>query len=1120
MSHGILRRIAGTASRRRPRAMTALLSLAAVLWWSVPASAQLDPLLFIKRVPPTVIVVMDTSLEMLEDGSGNLYDPGYWTTGDSSAMGAFTNINTGTTKTYRRIFHNFAYSSSGSAKYTASTISAVAAVWDPSNSLTSNNASDLAYLNPTRWAIARQGIAQAVGENANASSRWGLIRLRQKNPQWRSTPGGTTWGSSDCDGLVADSDGTQFLNFDASPCKTNKLGYYGIYAPQVDNASYGQSSAPAGTVVVTPGSNTAASVLDIVNRHAGDSRALIPAGVGGVDSGGQYADRPLSYALDDAKAAALAAISADAAATRSCRNTVVVLVTGGKDSGSSSYVASNDPTARASGFLDVSGHRVPIHVIGVDVAAGDKTQLQTIATNSGGVYHDATSALDVANWIDYAVQSGYARETDFDSGKASEYVAVSPIIGTVDLTSANDATGTALPNTVVHEGGIAANPIVPQRSNVMITSAFEMPGFVGRMRAFRVYQPVADSTQASGYTFQNDGTMLWPDLDSRPSLAGQARTPADPDTRNIYTYIPDGSGGGSMVAFTAANAATIAPALNLPSTISASTLIGFIRSQPLGAIIGSTPAVMDPPSLDPPPDDDYGRTDASDTFAGDHADRRTLIFVGANDGMMHAFDARTGYEVWAFIPYNLLPKLQTLYDGQPVDTYEYFVDSSPKVAEVKTDPTNADPAKRWHSLLLFGQGPGGLFYQCFDVTEAGMGVDPTLDDLSAVNSLLQTFDTPGESISFMWAFPNYDDFDPTVKQSFTLTDGTPGGKLTLWGDLKSSASYAEKTVGFSWSDPAIGPLTTDRSVNGVIMGSGYFPDIEASIPNRGATAPKAGNVLYVLNANDGTLLGNSSGSACSGTGCLSVGDVASNGRKNAIQADPTAAGDYQAVIVDKAYAGDIDGKYWRFNFDSSGAITASLMADTGVPIYASSALLFVGSADVYMFFATGSDILPVTTSGGTGTFKLYGLKDNFPGSGSTTKFSISLATVSNSGGLATGERASTSPTVAGDIVFYTTTTQSASTPCSDFGANLYGVTYAGSAAYDANGNGKIDDNESNIIKTLSGRATAPFVVDQHLYFGTSSTSTGSAIQAFGDPKDFNNGVGQVGVRILSWREIR
>ena len=71
------------------------------------------------------------------------------------------------------------------------------------------------------------------------------------------------------------------------------------------------------------------------------------------------------------------------------------------------------------------------------------------------------------------------------------------------------------------------------------------------------------------------------------------------------------------------------------------------------------------------------------TFAGEHKDRRSILFVGANDGMIHAIDARTGYEVWAFIPYNLLPKLKTLLDGQPVEQFDYFVDSSPKIAEVK-----------------------------------------------------------------------------------------------------------------------------------------------------------------------------------------------------------------------------------------------------------------------------------------------------------------------------------------------------------------------------------------------------------------------------------------------------
>jgi Tfp pilus tip-associated adhesin PilY1 len=281
--------------------------------------------------------------------------------------------------------------------------------------------------------------------------------------------------------------------------------------------------------------------------------------------------------------------------------------------------------------------------------------------------------------------------------------------------------------------------------------------------------------------------------------------------------------------------------------------------------------------------------------------------------------------------------------------------------------------------------------------------------------------------------------------------------------------------------------------------------------------------MYLLNADTGQLIGNVSGAACNGSGCISVGEKNGNGRKNGLQADPTAAGDTGSYMVNKAYMGDIDGKYWRFNFGATGTITTTEMTDTLQPIYGSSALLFVGSTDVYMFFGTGSDILPSNAPGGTGTFKLFGLKDGV--SGASTMFSQSLTATTNTAGLATGERPSTAPSVAGDIVFFTTTNESAAAPCSDFTSNLYAVTYAGGAAYDSNANGKLDKNESTIAKTLAGRATAPFIVDQHLYVATTSGPGsggpgGANIEKFGDPEDYNNGVGQVGVRILSWREIK
>jgi hypothetical protein len=74
----------------------------------------------------------------------------------------------------------------------------------------------------------------------------------------------------------------------------------------------------------------------------------------------------------------------------------------------------------------------------------------------------------------------------------------------------------------------------------------------------------------------------------------------------------------------------------------------------------------------------------------------------------------------------------------------------------------------------------------------------------------------------------------------------------------------------------------------------------------------------------------------------------------------------------------------------------------------------------------------------------------------------------------------------------------------------------GGPAYDNTGDNRITNSDTPIVKTVTGsRATAPFVVDQHLVAGI-----GGTVSVFGDPADYNNGIGQAGVRILSWREAR
>ena len=67
-------------------------------------------------------------------------------------------------------------------------------------------------------------------------------------------------------------------------------------------------------------------------------------------------------------------------------------------------------------------------------------------------------------------------------------------------------------------------------------------------------------------------------------------------------------------------------------------------------------------------------------------------------------------------------------------------------------------------------------------------------DSDNVSSVLGYFNDPNR-IPFLWSFPDYNHFDATIN-----TTATP------YGDLASSATATEKTVGQTWSDPAVGQV--------------------------------------------------------------------------------------------------------------------------------------------------------------------------------------------------------------------------------------------------------------------------------------------------------------------------
>jgi type IV pilus assembly protein PilY1 len=187
-----------------------------------------------------------------------------------------------------------------------------------------------------------------------------------------------------------------------------------------------------------------------------------------------------------------------------------------------------------------------------------------------------------------------------------------------------------------------------------------------------------------------------------------------------------------------------------------------------------------------------------------HYSDRSVIYAGANDGMLHAFHNGvpngdtwtdgTGEELWAFIPPNLLPSLKNL-NGEAL---QFFVDGSPKVYIGK------DGAGNDVKYLIFGLRRGGNRYIALDVT------DPTspkwLWEISpsttGFGELGQTWSTPligkikygsGEK----WAFfigGGYDENQDNIPVTANDTKGRAVYVIdVLTGGLIWSYSYAKNS---------------------------------------------------------------------------------------------------------------------------------------------------------------------------------------------------------------------------------------------------------------------------------------------------------------------------------------
>ena len=125
------------------------------------------------------------------------------------------------------------------------------------------------------------------------------------------------------------------------------------------------------------------------------------------------------------------------------------------------------------------------------------------------------------------------------------------------------------------------------------------------------------------------------------------------------------------------------------------------RQNRLGDIVNSSPLFVGPPAFR------YGFDNYS-SFRNRWQSRPKMIYVGANDGMLHAFDATTGVERFAYVPGSVYRNLASL--AQPGYTHKFFVDATPTMGDVFYNGS-------WHTLLTGGLNRGGQGIYLLDITD-------------------------------------------------------------------------------------------------------------------------------------------------------------------------------------------------------------------------------------------------------------------------------------------------------------------------------------------------------------------------------------------------------------------
>jgi type IV pilus assembly protein PilY1 len=153
------------------------------------------------------------------------------------------------------------------------------------------------------------------------------------------------------------------------------------------------------------------------------------------------------------------------------------------------------------------------------------------------------------------------------------------------------------------------------------------------------------------------------------------------------------------------------------------------REATLGDALDSTPAYNGVPKaqyVDP----NYGPASASGTYLNTQTARDGTVYIGTNEGMLHAFDEDDMTERWAYVPSMVIPNMWQLADKSYA--HANFVNGNPIINDVCVSACNTASAV-WNTILVGGLNAGGQGYYAIDIT------DPVAPNL------LWEFDTNSDS---------------------------------------------------------------------------------------------------------------------------------------------------------------------------------------------------------------------------------------------------------------------------------------------------------------------------------------------------------------------------------------